>query len=459
MSRSIHTTRRSVRELDRARYSNPDEKQDALDSAQQDLNKKRLIKRQISEGRGQAKPPLIGSPLEHIPIEFLDTNQYVHHVVREADLRSVLKGLPPSATEGISRIQLGLGKEYIESSNDDDEPGRDPYTDRISSECLPGVWAGQILGTYRPTSGLIKLYAYVFDENEVPLPGNLRDLYLRIQTLSTFVHEVAHHHDQLCRVGRGRWLAERYGLVEWYAEKMEHEWMRKVVLPYLEEAFPNDVRELVEWVEHHGGIKLPLEFFAGDSRTTQKDGGDIIRFETSSAFESLVEDVAKAPTLEASRLNFAWELHYADEYDHCLKALDGILAENPTFAAALVCKADTLVHLDRMDEAMELAEIVLATEPGNLDAIEIRGDVFEDRQEWQGLIQNSQEWLAKSEEDSSSQRGAYMHLAIACCGKGDFEQMEKWIQVRAAYDGKPNPTRIRKSVYRRAGQVMPDQTQ
>src|SRR5262249_25767415 len=163
-----------------------------------------------------------------------------------------------------------------------------------------------------------------------------------------------HHHDHTNRVRRGRWLADRKENVEWYAEKMEHDWTQQMVVPYLAKTYPAEVQALLDFVEHQGGVRLPLGFFAGDSRSTLRNGLIRFTFTTSGAFEFWVTDLPKCTDLAASRLAFAWELHYADHYEECLRVLERVLSEQPDLYDALICKGDTLIHLERHDEAFAI---------------------------------------------------------------------------------------------------------
>jgi hypothetical protein len=182
-----------------------------------------------------------------------------------------LSALPDSATEGISRIRLSLGREYLEETNDEESPTRDPFTGRISCERFPGVYCGPILGTYKLKHGVIDLHAYVFDPNRLPMPRVVCEFYLRLHALKTLVHEVAHYHDELNRTRRGRWLMDRKENNEWYAEKMEHQWTVEIVVPYLARTYSTQAEELRMWVNEKGGILLPLESFVRDCRTTEVD--------------------------------------------------------------------------------------------------------------------------------------------------------------------------------------------
>lgn len=456
MSRSIHTTRKTFSQIAKKKYASVKEHAEALDKASRELKRKRRIKRQVADERHREAPPLAGTDSKTIPIQLHNTGPYVHHNASVEDVRAVLALLPMAATEGISSIKLILGKEYIDEEYADEHEDRDPFTGRLSCETLPGVYSGVCLGTYAPRSGQIKLHAHVYDANKLPLPRNVCEFYLKLRLLKTFVHEVAHHHDEINRVRRGRWLADRKENVEWYAEKMEHEWTRQFVLSYLEKAYPDDAKGLLDFVEHHGGLRMPLEFFAGDSRSTLRNGLIRIAFTTDGAFESWVEELPKCADLADSRLAFAWELHYADNYESCLQVLERVLVERPAWNAALTCKGDTLIHLERYDEAFAVAESVLAKDSANGDAWEIRGDVFEARQNWTALLQNCDRWLKSVPEDSASRFDAFQHRAVAYCALDDMKNMETWIEAWANFGNrKRKPELIRKAVFRRAGRELP----
>jgi hypothetical protein len=82
------------------------------------------------------------------------------------------------------------------------------------------------------------------------------ELLLRLWGLSTFVHEVAHHDDAMRRVARGRWRMAVKKKVEDYADTLQAEWARDVVVPYLERAYPAEVALLNAWMARHGGLAL-----------------------------------------------------------------------------------------------------------------------------------------------------------------------------------------------------------
>lgn len=226
VSRSIHTTRSSVHLLIKSRFADPAMHEELVEREKDKLRIKRRSKRLASIERHRTEPPLAGTPAHLIPIEVLDESPTIHHGASADDIREILERLPPAATEGIPRIQLCLGKAAMEEREEILDALLDPLTGRISMEIFPGIYCAPILGI-RFHTGLIAIHAYVYDDNASPLPAPVRNLYLRLKSLITLVHEVAHHHDHLYRVSRGRWKADRRETVEWYAEKWSTSGPRK----------------------------------------------------------------------------------------------------------------------------------------------------------------------------------------------------------------------------------------
>ena len=462
MSRSIHTTRRSVNELRKQDYSSADAKREALGEAKRELRRKRLIKELVSAERSRPAPPLAGTPISTIPIGVRDAGPFVHHAASPEDIRAVLSELPTAATEGITGIQLCLGKEFMDEQAEDGQPERDPITGRRSYEMFPGVHSGETLGTYWPPSGRISLYAYVYDPLRLPLPRVLCEAYLRLHAVKTLVHEVAHHHDDTQRVRRGRWLSDRKETFEWYAEKMEHQWTLEVVLPYLQRTYPKEIGFLRRWVAHRGGILPPPEFFVGDSRRTKRTGPRQLVPSTASAFESWLSDMAKLPSLMESRMDFAWALRFAQLYTDCLAVLDRILKTEPVAIPALSCRAGTLVLLERYDDALACAEHILRLDPTNADGWESRGDVFENRKDWHGLLDNSARWEASGKLKGYARWDMWMHRAIACCALDREAEMNTALEEvfacsRSRGEEADQRRRLsnRKTVHRRAGKPVP----
>lgn len=454
MSRSIHTTRRTLAKVRASDFANEDDKTNAIAEQRRRLRRKRRIKWLVDAERRREKPPLAGSAISTIPIEVLDEGDFVHHPATLDDLRAVLSALPSAAADGITRVQLHSGRAYIDERNDDSEAERDPLIGRLSYPVIPGVYAGITLGTYHSGTGLISLYGYVYDPESLPLPRAICEFYLKLHALKTFIHEVAHHHDFSERVRRGRWVADRTENVEWYAEKMEFLWMEDYVGPYLEVRYPALVSSLLEWVWQNAGARLSLDFLSGDDRRTERNGLTRLTFSTSAAFESWIKDGGHQKTPPNCWMAFAWELHYADEYEKCLEVIARVLASNPGHLPARALKADTFVHLERYAEALALADDVLALEPGHDKTWETRGRVFEARSDWAALFENGQKWrIASSSEQAKS--GGSFQCAIACCALDDDVQMEAWLEKWAVCGNREMRMQYgRRAILRRAGKLV-----
>jgi hypothetical protein len=427
MARSIHTTRRTLKELSRRKFPDAGKKQRALEEAAEMLVRKRRIKRMVKEERRREFPPLATTAVSVVPIEVQDESEVVYHGASPADVRAILNKIPEGARLGISRIRLSLGKAHIDGATDDPEGKRDPFTKRLGDEFLPGVFCGEILGSFSGQSGLISVYAFVYDRGRVAIPLPLCEFYLRLHALKTLVHEIAHHHDLMARTARGRWRSDRRTTAEMYAEKMEHEWTQNIVLPYLRRAYAEDASALQEWVAHKGGLRVGLDFFAGDTRRTMRNGLERLVLTTSSGFECWLGELCRCKTLEESRLAFAWELHYSDLYQECLKIVDGILFARPKWVPALTCKADTLVHLELIAEAWRAAHRALELEPSNSDAWETQGDVLEIQHKWDALLENCESWQQSGSLSERALRENLLHRAIAHCGLNNNSAMEECV--------------------------------
>jgi hypothetical protein len=271
MSRSEHATRRDPRDPD-------------------DLDRKRRIKALVAEERLRPKsaPAMLGADSVAITIED-HHGPFVHYPASIDDLRAVIARLPVGVINGITRIELSLGRAPAEHAGEEADPV-DPLIGRAGIEVVPGVYSSRVLGTYTLDGGRIRLFAYIYDPDRAD--RGVFELYLRLRQLATFMHELGHHQNESTRVARGRWRADVHDEHEMYAEAVQYAWTADVVVPYLEEAYPVEVAALRSWMIQHGGIALPLEVLAGDPRTTNGIDGERLFFGVDGAFEQLLRDVA-----------------------------------------------------------------------------------------------------------------------------------------------------------------------
>jgi hypothetical protein len=230
MSRSIHTTRSELVRLARTRA--PEER---VRAACERLVSKREIKRSVRARRREAVE-VTGTPVDALPVRVMDEAPYVHHSVSPEDVREVLRRLPAGTVDGLAAVELSLGS--AEQRTRPDAGGApDPCTGRWGHRFTEGIWAGRVLGCYRPRRSTIEVYAHVVADPD-PREWPFWRWMLRFEALKTLVHEAAHHHDTACRVARGRWHAAPGERAEVYARARAREWTRSVVLPFLAERYP-----------------------------------------------------------------------------------------------------------------------------------------------------------------------------------------------------------------------------
>lgn len=465
MSRSIHATRQQLTKARRFQYADEAVKVKILRGWRGALNHKRWTKRQRRQETAHERQPAVGiastdgTPVDiaglPIEIDLLGASPYVHHAASVEDLRALLAVLPPGLADGVSRIVLTLGKPDMEQARESHDDECDPFTGRLGWETFQGVYGGTWLGIYRVRSASISLFAYVYDPAKLPLPLPLCELYLRLRTLTTFAHELAHHFDEMRRVARGRWLARGKNRVERYAEAREHAWGQEFVVPLLRQRYPGQVQALDEWIAYHGGVKVPLESLAGDPRTTRKDRLFSFSYDAGAAFRFWLDDLGeKAPDLFASRFAFAHRLHLGDQYELCLQVLDGLLIDWPPTLKVWGFKADTLVHLERWDELEACVRQMLALDATSADAWKYQSWVAVGRQDWPGVLEATQRWLDRldPQEDRFERRNVMFHRAVALCGLAEFARMEACLALSAVYPGLLK--RRREEVYRRAGLTL-----
>lgn len=401
MSRSIHTTRRDREKAHRAVYRDEAKKSEDIRLIDQSLDRKRLTKESVRDVRRMSPAPFTPVDVDAIKISTIDESQYVHYPAGVKDLTGVMRRLPPGILNGIASIALSLGAEVQEEAARVGKKGEapDPWTGRLGYEGLPGVFNGRILGQ-RDSEAHIMLYAYVYDPEN---PG-LRNwmILLRWWSLATFVHELAHHFDHTQRVARGRWLAEGERKVEGFAEGIEYEWTQKYVVPYLEETYPDEVGTTRRWIADHGGVMLPLSALAADPRVTEN--GIVGVFNIRRTIEELVSDIAKGTTLTETRLNFARELHYAEIYEPALKVITDLLEAEPGNLEALTLRADIFVHQRRFEDAVAIARAVVAKSPSSLAAWKVSADANEGLEKWDQVIEAAT-------------------LIINVCAESDFDRL------------------------------------
>jgi hypothetical protein len=423
MSRSIHTTRQTYLNERKNQFRDEETKESRLKSIRDDLNNKRMLKEGKLLSRKLAKLPFAlmeAFDPTSIPIEEIDCSDFIHYPASKDDLYEVSKRLPLNVMVGINSINLCLGKEYQEEKWEEDPNNNyDPYTGRICSSEDGPFYCPQILGIYRPANCKIFIFAYVYDKKNKL--RNQIEAFLRLKMLTTFVHEVAHHDDEMRRSGRGRWL----GLTEWrcenYAEIQQGEWIQTAVIPYLLEKYPLDYEQLLKWVFENGGVSILVKYLASEPRINGAGGLISLGYDSSFAVEEMFHNIFRGKTSRDVMFDFAYDFHIADHFEECLESLSTLLSNHPVDAEAMGVKADTLIHLERYGEAEIVARDCLSIDPNNLDALEALCDIQMRNRDWYVLKETSFHGISLSEAKPWKHRRFLENNIIASLYLNDYQ--------------------------------------
>jgi tetratricopeptide (TPR) repeat protein len=385
MSRSIHVTRQTIARARRFRYANRERRAALLD----DLETRYLRKRRMKWAMRQKLGPVLfpGTPVtsDEVAINFDRRNPFAHYPVTESDLRAILSMLPSGVLDSLNGISLSLGVEY-QRDRAKEWPERDPIIGRFGDEGLPGIYSGLILGVYFGYARRIQVYGFVSAE---PVAEQWA-LYLRLQMLSTLVHEVAHHEDLTKGRARDRWLGDDEHKLEWYAESRQLVWVETVVIPYLQETYPAEVAHLEDWMRQHVGMVLSLRILAGDARIRAKPHGKYYWHNTfgssADAFEKFVRAMDAGQDVTEARLELAIGLHRAEELDYAQEIIALILAEHPDHIPALVRKGWICREQQRYEEAFHALEHAHGLEPANNKVLAEWANVYADIGSWDRVL-------------------------------------------------------------------------
>jgi tetratricopeptide (TPR) repeat protein len=428
LSRSIHTTRRHLRELQRADFADEAHKQRRIQQVRTALEKKHAIKVRVRQPSAEADLAGSGTPVDvdSIPIEVRDEQEYVHYPASVADLRAVLCRLPPGTLDGLSRIVLALGADYLREQAESGEGygDPDPLVGRISAEEWPGVYSGAFYGEYEGNSASIWLFAYVYDASLMP-DRALREHWLRLQMLETLLYEVAEHHDHTIRDTRGRWSTRPEGLSQLSAAKQQYAWMLEHAIPYLEEQYSEVTKALEDWLYAASGVIIPLAQLANHYDETFYYSEDAIC--------ELFAEVDKGSSRQDVRRGFAFNLHLAYRNDEALEVIAAILAEHPDDLKTLTLQAEIYEDDERHGDAEQVARTVVDRDPANLKAWGVLLHVFGAQGRWQELETAASRVIAlehdkPAEDDSSHLYNALIERTCARIELGDLAGAEADLQ-------------------------------
>jgi len=274
---------------------------------------------------------------------------------------------------------------------------RDPWLGRLGYETLPGVYGGRFLGSYWDGRSRVDLYAYAHDPS-ARLPVTW-EIFLRLQMLSTFVHEVAHHQDRMQRLAGRRWTGDDDETVEGYADSFEAEWVRRYVAPYLEDAYPDAVEQLLAWIRDHGGASLSLCMLASDCWWQAKGVVAISSFGSArDAFRTLVRETREDGDVVAARVSFAHKLAQAGHEGEAMRVAEGVLYEQPANVGALSLLAKLLADAGEHRRAEATALLAVKHDSTCVEAWQTLACVREAVQDWAGLLEAATRILSLADD-------------------------------------------------------------
>lgn len=363
MARTIHDTWGVAHRAKRADWSDPE----IPKAIAKEMRKNWLRQQSIRDGERRlrkqgAVPPQPVHP-SRVPVVIEHEAPYLHSpTVR--DIRLVLARLPRGSIDGLQAIHLCLdkgGREYGEGLV------RDPFTRRWRREPVPGVFSPTPLGSYDFDGAIIRIYGWLCEPDARAVPPVA--LVLKVESLKTLVHEVAHHFDHTFRKRRSRWSLGDKDKHEAWAERIEGAQGADVVLPYIASTYAAETEQLERWIEVHAGVAMD---------TLQ------LLYHEPEIFLGLARSVMSGRDPDATKVDFAAHLHRIGGNDYARAVLDKVFAHDPEHAEALAVSACILQCEHRDFAASEpICRRAIAADPGCLRAWDVlaRGCAIQER--WQ----------------------------------------------------------------------------
>jgi len=439
MSRSYHATIRSLEELKRWNFSDKTEKTNHLDEVSEKLTKKRRVKAANLKWR-RSLDEYLSTNISTLLINMSTESEYDHHLITVQDVREILNMLPAGTVDGLTSIDLCLGKEH----QDIEENSPDPFTGRFGGELVGEIFSGECYGCYYPASGRIFVFNWVYaPDNKI---AGLITPYLKLYSLGTLMHEVAHHFDAVNRLNHPRWSVRDLSSKEMYAESMEYIWIQELVTEYLMQTYPNECKRLLDWVSEYGGIELTLADLAPECRSTTKGKGDGVSersfFSLHQGLLEMVENYAANKSVEKCRRSFALWLATSDHYAEALYVNEKFLLADARDIFALIEKIRIYRLLGKYDLARQIGANLLEWAPKSSEALEALCRVEKSAKNWNSLLKLSADLQECSVYGSYEWLTACSFLGDAYAGLNRWEDFEAICQLLTEIDAEHNKYRI-----------------
>lgn len=260
-----------------------------------------------------------------VPPEDADT----HCLLSPDDLRNVARLMPQEIFENLCAVIF-----VADPDDEQQQPaaGDVPSGRQRSIELIPGVFINdRYQGTYHAPYRIIRLYAYHYDATTLPKCA-MWELFFRFKMLTVFLHEVAHHVDRQRLYASGEGLLPPSEHRESESEQLSYPWVLAYGIPYLEQAYAEEVRQFTTWTEQYVGRRLSLADLAVPPRIFADEARVFTPNDTIFSLESLIMRlatmVAEGHTMRDTRYNSALSFHCRGEYPEACDILRALLAED-----------------------------------------------------------------------------------------------------------------------------------
>jgi hypothetical protein len=419
MSRSYHVTVAQLEKLRKAEFKDDSEKKRRVVLLKESLDAKRTVKTAELKWRRQPEEFLV-SDIDTIPIIVESKRKSVHHGLSAADVAAILKVLPRGVADGLASITICLGSEHQEESWD-----VDPLVGRFGANLTAGIYSGECYGCYYPDSAKVFVFGWVFEDND-ELAATVMP-YLRVRSLSTLLHEIAHHYANKEGPGRARWSTRSDISHEIYAERMQYTWMHEYGLPYLLATYADDFERFIDWMRIWGGVRLHLEDLVPEVRSTTKDGSIPCRvfFSLDNGVRNLIDDVHVGKDKQYCQREFARWIATSDRYDLALQRNTVMLQSEPQDLLLLLERVRIFTLLKDYNQAREVLAVARTLAPDDRSVLYAVCNLDYKESDWHSLMRDARKFLDVTYYGSTSWFKAWRFIGHAAINLDDKHALKE----------------------------------
>lgn len=373
MARSIHSTRRALDEARRWEYADARGKHDAVWLVEDALSRKRRYKRRVARHRAHSSPPRPES--WDVPVILSEEHPHIHHPLSAADVLELLQRVPADVRPELSAVYLRSGFREEDILKSDLEA--DPLTGRPGNDLGGHIYVPHLLGRYRLQPCEIDLYGFAYEDDALVVPAVQLPLLWLMQA-GTLAHEIAHCWDERRRSHGDRWALDETERAERYAEHSAQTWLLTTAVPYFVERYPERAFAFEDWSRAQLGVAITIQRAADDA--DRAIWGMVV---------GLLDVCGRwqADHELELRVDMAEQFHFVDDFAPAKQILDSVLATNPDDVRATILLGDIAVHEGDWPVARDWTSRALRLSPDSLDAHEDRINALMGSAQWPAAIE------------------------------------------------------------------------